>query len=189
MTRCKLQLALMTAALLLAPGLARALPALHGVVGVASARPALLETGLVMGAGATALTTGAFAWGVQTSLGSAAESDEFWAVSHLEWRLRLLGALQRRIGRGMVGLRLGVGSSLVYERRDRHQAGRMGGFVDDLSDSALALVPGADLQAAVGVAVSGHWGVSLSAGPSLHLPSSGGARLGFFGQVGIARLP
>ena len=175
--------------LLLTPAALEAMPALHGSVGVASAMPALLDTGMALGVGADVLTTGTLAWGLQSSIGSAAENDEFWAVSHLEWRLRLLGALQYRAGRGIIGLRLGAGFSLVDETRQRHQAERLGASAGDLDTSALALVPGADLQVAVGVAVLGAWGVSLAAGPSVHLPSSGERRFGFVGQVGIARLP
>ena len=175
--------------LTLVPAALEATPALHGSVGVTSALPALLDTGMALGAGAELLTTGTWAWGIQSSVGSAAENSKFWAVSHLEWRLRLLGALQRRVGRGLFGLRLGAGFSLVAETRQRHQAARLGGSLGNLEDSAQSLVPAVDLQVALGLAVLGNWGVSLAVGPSLHLPPSGDPRPGFVGQVGIARLP
>ena len=181
----------MPALMLLAvwPATSLATPAVHGSVGVSSAMPVLLETGMALGAGAEVLTAGGLAWGLSTSLGTAGESNQTWGVDHLEWRLRLLGALQHRAGRGLFGLRVGAGFTLVGETRLRHQAARLGLPDEEAEASALALVPGADLQVAIAVEVLGGWGVSFAVGPSFHLPVSGSARVGFNGQLGIARLP
>lgn len=182
---------LMPALMLLAawPSATLAGPAAHGSLGVSSALPALLETGMALGVGAEVLTAGGLAWGLSTGLGAAGESNQTWRVEHLEWRLRLLGALQHRAGRGLFGLRIGAGFTLVGETRLRHQAARLGLPDEEAEVSALALVPAADLQVAIAVEVLAGWGLSFALGPSLHLPVSGSARIGFNGQLGVARLP
>lgn len=77
--------------------------------------------------------------------------------------------MQHAIGRGLVGLRLGAGGSLVHEHRTRHQGGRAGLEGDALEATNLALVPTATLDAALGLHIRGPWMLHLAAGPSVSL--------------------
>jgi hypothetical protein len=156
--------------------------------GLTLALPTTLQTGLSMGAGGGVSLGRTFAWGLRGSWSSATESSLAWAVTHDDFRLRGTFAAQRRVGRGMLALRLGAGPTLIYERRVRNQGVRAGLTGSDLEASSLALAPAGELEGVVAVHVAGPWLFVLSGGPSL-LILDGGAHLGWTTQLGVGWQP
>ncbi len=159
---------------------------IHG--GLVVGPPTALPTGLSTGFG-TGFTRGrTLVYGARASWSTATESTMAWTVTHRDLRLRLTGGLQHVAGRGTFGLRLGLGGTLVHEARLRSQGERAGLTGDDLSTSALALLPAADLEAAVSLHVWREWLVSVSGGPSLAL-DGGRALAGWTATLGVAWRP
>ena len=152
--------------------------------GFAVGFPTALATGLSRGVAVGASYGRTAAVGVRAAWLTATESSLAWTVTQSDLRLRATGALQHTAGRGTLGLRLGVGGTLVHESRLRNQGERAGLMGSDLHTAALALVPAADLEATVGVHVAGGWSVALSGGPSLAL-IDGDAHASWIAQVGI----
>ncbi len=138
-------------------------------LGVFTALPAALGTGLSGGVGAGVLHAGWLTWGLRASYAQATEYTTTWATTHREFRLRAVGVLQRSLGRGAVGLRLGVGATLLYESRARAQAARLGDAGTGLDTSTWAALPGGELEAFVALPIVGPVGLGLSGGPSLHV--------------------
>ena len=90
--------------------------------GLVLALPTTLGPSLSTGFGLGVLHGGTFAWGARASWSTATESSIAWTVTQWDLRLRLEGAIQRRIGRARVGLRLGLGPTVIHETRDRNQS-------------------------------------------------------------------
>ena len=134
--------------------------------GLVLALPASLPTGLSSGLGAGVTRGRRFAWGVRGSWSSATESSLVWTVSHDDFRLRGVAALQQPAGRGVFALRLGLGPTFVHEQRTRNQGARAGLTGSDLESSALAVFPAADLEAVVTLHIVGRWSLVLAGGPT-----------------------
>ena len=148
--------------------------------------PTALPTGLSKGVGG-GITFGdcPLRWGARAAWVTATESTQVWEVTHSDLRLRLTGSAQHDAGRGSLGVRLGVGGTLVHESRVRNQGERAGVMGDALGDSTFALVPAADLEAVVGLHVIGSWLVVVSGGPSLAIVD-GGPRWSWTAELGVA---
>jgi hypothetical protein len=166
-----------------AGGLARAETVIDG--GMAVGLPAALPTGLSTGLGVGLSRGDALAWGARLSWSTATEYTLAWTVRHDDVRLRVVGALQHRAGRGTLALRLGAGGTLVREDRTRDQGSRAGLEGAALESTSVALLPAADLEAAVTLRVAGAWGLAVSGGPSLEL-LDGALRAGWIAGVGVA---
>ncbi|MCX5746215.1 MAG: hypothetical protein NT062_27375 [Proteobacteria bacterium] len=156
--------------------------------GLAVAMPAALPTGLATGVGIGMAHGRGVVVGARASWVTTTESSTVWTVTHSDLRLRLTGGLERTAGRGTVGLRLGVGGTVVHETRLRNQGMRAGLMGADLENAAIALLPAADLELVVGVHVSGHWLLELGGGPTLEV-LAGGAHAGFGAQLGVGWRP
>jgi hypothetical protein len=151
--------------------------------GLVLAAPATLGTGLSSGLGAGMTWGRRFAWGLRGSWSSATESSLVWMVSHDDFRLRAVGALQQPAGRGVFALRLGLGPTFVYEHRTRNQGARAGLTGSDLETSALAVFPGADLEGVVKLHIVGRWFLLLNGGPNA-IVADGALQFGWTAQIG-----
>lgn len=168
-----------------APGAEPADPRHLVTAGALIAQPAALQTGTTAGIDVSYRRRWRWpwlAWGVRASWSTATEYTLDWAVRDDEVRLRGFGAVQRRIGRGAVGLRLGLGGTLVHEGRTSSRVGRAGSGAD-LETSAWSFLPAAELEGTVQLRVLGSWGLVVSGGPSLHL-EAGAARFGWLVGLG-----
>jgi hypothetical protein len=160
--------------------------------GVVVGFPAALPTGLATGIGGGFTRGRGLAWGARASWGNATESSEAWTVTHDDVRLRVTGALRHTAGRGTIGLRLGVGGTLVHERRVRNQGMRAGLDGEDLATAATALYPAADLDVVVTLHIAGPWLLVASGGPSLTFALDDERRRihgGWTSQLGVAWQP
>ena len=156
--------------------------------GLVLALPATLPTGLSSGIGAGVTRGRRFAWGVRGSWSSASESSLVWTVSHDDFRLRGVAALQQPAGRGVFALRLGLGPTFVYEHRTRNQGARAGLTGTDLESSALAVFPAVDLEGVVTLHLLGRWSLVLSGGPTAMI-ADGALRGGWTAQLGAGWQP
>jgi hypothetical protein len=156
--------------------------------GLLLALPARLPTGLSSGLGAGVTRGRRFAWGARGSWSSATESSLAWTVSHDDFRLRGVAALQQPAGRGVFALRLGLGPTFVYEHRTRNQGARAGLTGADLESSALAVFPGADLEGVVTLHILGRWSLTLAGGPTA-IVADGALRWGWTAQLGAGWQP
>ena len=126
------------------------------MLGLESASPVALETGLAQGVGGeylhgihSGLNTASrsspessreetkrsrglscasgwvWKWGGRLAYRGLEEGSRGWLVEHQEWHSRAQIALTRLMGRGSVGLTLGVGGAYIVERQRRHQAQRL----------------------------------------------------------------
>jgi hypothetical protein len=155
--------------------------------GLALALPVALGTGLSTGVGAGAtIGAGHLAWGLRASWSTATVSSIDWTVSHDDIKLRAVGAVQQRAGRGRFALRLGVGPTIVHEARVRNQAMRAN--LTGLDTSTFAAAPAADLEAVVALHIAGPWLLTLSGGPSLSVVD-GSARWGWTSLLGAGWQP
>jgi len=146
----------------------------------------LLSVGTGVGAGVTygrRLLVGA-----RASWATATESSLVWTVTHDDYRLRAIAALQQPVGRGAFALRLGLGTTVVHEDRTRNQGARAHLTGADLSTSTTAALPAADLEAVVAVHVAGPWLFLVSGGPSA-LVSDGALVWGWTAQLGAGWQP
>jgi hypothetical protein len=150
--------------------------------------PAALTTGLARGVGAGVTVGRWLAWGARASWLTATESSLPWTVTHSDLRLRLTGALQKSAGRGTIGLRLGLGGTLVHESRVRNQGMRAGLTGSELENGAYMMLPAADLEAVVALHVAGPWLLVTSGGPSLDV-LDGRLHGGWTAQLGVAWQP
>jgi hypothetical protein len=156
--------------------------------GLVLALPARLPAGLSSGLGVGVTRGRRFAWGVRGSWSSATESSLVWTVSHDDFRLRGVAVLQQPAGRGVFGLRLGLGPTLVYEHRTRNQGARAGLTGADLETSALAAFPGGELEGVVSLHIFGRWLLVLSGGPT-GIVADGGVHFGWTAQIGAGWQP
>ena len=150
--------------------------------------PAALPTGLSMGAGAGVTMGQTLAWGARASWSTATESSLPWTVTHSDLRLRVTGAVQKAAGRGTLGLRLGLGGTLVHESRVRNQGMRAGLSGSELETSTFAMLPAADLDAVVALHVAGPWLLLMSGGPSVDVLDRR-LHAGWGAQLGVAWQP
>lgn len=156
--------------------------------GLALGFPAALPTGLAKGIGAGVTTGHTLAWGARAAWVTATESSLPWTVTHSDLRLRVTGALQKAAGRGTIGLRLGLGGTLVHESRIRNQGMRAGLSGSDLETSSFAMLPAADLDAVIALHVAGPWLLVTSGGPSVDV-LDGKLHAGWSAQLGVAWQP
>jgi len=150
--------------------------------------PAALPTGLSTGAGAGVTVGDTLTWGARASWVTATESSLPWTVTHSDLRLRVTGGVQAAPGRGTIGLRLGLGGTLVHESRVRNQGMRAGLSGSDLETSAFAMLPAADLDVVVALHVAGPWLLMMSGGPSVDVLDSK-LHGGWSAQLGVAWQP
>ena len=156
--------------------------------GLVLALPATWQTGLSRGIGAGVTRGRRFAWGVRGSWSTATESSLVWTVSHDDFRLRGVAAVQQPAGRGVFALRLGLGPTFVYEHRTRNQGARAGLTGPDLETSALAVFPAVDLEGVVTLHILGRWSLVLSGGPTA-IVADGALRGGWMAQIGVGWQP
>jgi hypothetical protein len=149
----------------------------------------VLSTGLTTGLGAAATyRLGVLRLGGRAAWVSATESSLAWEVTQQDLQARALVGIEHRAGRGAIGVRLGLGGSLIREHRIRAQGGRAGLEGDELEMTALALLPAADLEATIGVQIVGAWSAQLAGGPSL-LILDGEARASWVATIGVGWQP
>jgi hypothetical protein len=156
--------------------------------GFVLALPATWQTGLSSGIGAGMTRGRRFAWGVRGSWSSATESSLVWTVSHDDFCLRGVAAVQQPAGRGVFALRLGLGPTFIYEHRTRSQGARAGLTGSDLENSALATFPGADLEGVVTLHIFGRWSLTLGGGPTAII-ADGALHWGWTTQLGAGWQP
>jgi hypothetical protein len=150
--------------------------------------PAALPTGLARGIGLGVATGSTLALGARASWQTATESSLAWTVTHRDLKLRVTGALQKAAGRGTLGVRVGLGGTLVHESRLRNQGMRAGLSGDELETSAFRMVPAGDLDAVVALHVAGSWLLVTAGGPSIAV-LDGELRAGWSAQLGVAWQP
>jgi hypothetical protein len=156
--------------------------------GVMVGFPAALTTGLAKGIGVGVTSGRTFAWGARAAWVAATESSLPWRVTHSDLRLRITGAVQKSAGRGTIGLRLGIGGTLVREARVRNQGMRAGLMGSELETHSTMMLPAADLDAVVALHVAGPWLLVTSGGPSLDV-IDGKLHGGWSAQLGVAWQP
>jgi hypothetical protein len=158
--------------------------------GLVLAYPAALQTGMSAGVGATFMRVatggGWLAWGARASWSTSTEYSKAptYAVTNQEVRLRLCGQLQRAVGRGLFGLRVGLGGTLVYEDQTLVQGARAGVTGSQRETSNWSMLPAADLEGIVVLRVWSSWGMSVSGGPTLHGLHTG-VRAGWTSGLGV----
>jgi len=150
--------------------------------------PAALPTGLSTGVGAGVAKGRTLAWGARAAWVTATESSLAWTVTHSDLQLRVTGAVQKSAGRGTLGLRLGLGGTLVHESRVRNQGMRAGLTGSELETSAFAMLPAADLDAVLAVHIAGPWLLVTSGGPSVDVLDKK-LHAGWSAQLGVAWQP
>ena len=148
--------------------------------GLVLALPTALGPGLSTGFGLGATWGRGFAAEARASWATATESSIPWTVTQSDLRLRVGGVLQRTLGRARVGLRLGVGPTIVHETRVRNGS--------TLQTGAFATLPAGELEAVVAVHLFGPWLVTLSGGPSAALDDPG-FRAGWVSLIGAGWQP
>jgi len=156
--------------------------------GLVVAFPSALPTGLAKGVGAGVTCGGWLAWGARAAWVTATESSLPWTVTHSDLRMRVTGAVRHTAGRGAIGLRLGLGGTLVHETRIRNQGMRAGLMGSELETRSFALLPAADLDAVVALHVAGPWLVVMSGGPSVDVFEDK-LHGGWSAQLGVAWQP
>ena len=148
--------------------------------GLLLALPTALGPGLSTGFGLGVTWGRVFAVEARTSWSTATESSIPWTVTQSDLRFRIGGVLQRTLGRARVGLRLGVGPTIVHETRVRNGS--------TLQTGAFATLPAGELEAFVAVHLFGPWLVTLSGGPSAALDDPG-FRAGWVSLIGAGWQP
>jgi hypothetical protein len=150
--------------------------------------PAALPTGLAKGVGVGVSSGRQLAWGARAAWLTATESSLPWTVTHSDLRMRVTGAAQAAAGRGTIGLRLGLGGTLVHESRVRNQGMRAGLSGSALETSTFAMLPAADLDVVVALHVAGPWLLVTSGGPSIDVLDRK-LHGGWSAQLGVAWQP
>jgi hypothetical protein len=151
--------------------------------------PTALGTGLSSGVGAGVTYGRGLAWEARASWSTSTESSIPWTVTQDDIKLRAGAVLQHAFGRGRVGLRLGLGPTIVYESRLRNQGARAGLPASELETTSTEVFAAGDLEGVVGLHVFGPWLLALSGGPSLAIGSSGTARGGWASLIGVGWQP
>jgi hypothetical protein len=157
--------------------------------GLLLALPTALGTGLSSGVGLGVTRGRLLGWEARASWSTATESSIPWTVTQDDIRLRAGAVLQHVLGRARVGLRLGLGPTIVYESRLRNQGTRAGLTGSDLQTSATEVFAAGELEGVIGLHIFGPWLLAMSGGPGLALGSSGAARGGWLSQIGVAWQP
>jgi hypothetical protein len=150
--------------------------------------PAALPTGLTSGAGGGVTVGQTLAWGARASVSTATESTIAWTVQHVDLRLRMTGAVQKAAGRGLLALRVGLGTTVIHETRTRNQGMRAGLSGSDLETTALDALPAGDLEGVIALHIAGPWLAIVSGGPSLAIVD-GGAHASWTAELGIGWQP
>jgi hypothetical protein len=150
--------------------------------------PTALSTGLATGVGLGVSHGTTLAWGARASWQTATESSLVWTVTHRDFKLRVTGEAKATAGRGTLGLRAGLGGTLVHESRLRNQGMRAGLSGDELQSTALRLLPAADLDAVIALHVFGPWLLVTTGGPSVAV-LDGGLHASWTAQLGVAWQP
>lgn len=150
--------------------------------------PAALPTGLAKGIGIGVAAGRQLAWGARAAWLTTTESSLPWTVTHSDLRMRVTGAAQAAAGRGTIGVRLGLGGTLVHESRVRNQGMRAGLSGTALETSTFALLPAADLDVVIALHVAGPWLLVTSGGPSIDWLDSK-LHGGWGAQLGVAWQP
>jgi hypothetical protein len=135
--------------------------------GVVAATPTAFPTGLAKGLGGGITVGRTLTWGAQVSWATATESTIGWTVSHDDFAFRLTGGAHASVGRGMFGLQLGLGTTLVHEIRHRIRGDVAGSTGMALETTATAIGPAAGLDAVIRLHLTGSWMMVMSGGPSL----------------------
>jgi hypothetical protein len=158
--------------------------------GLLAALPAALPSGISTGIGAGLMHECGcrFGYGVRASWSTETASSVTWTVTHWDTRLRAVGEIRYEAGRGTLALRLGAGTTIVHEHRVRNQGMRAGLTGSELEDSATDALPAGELEAVVGLRITGPWLAMISAGPSLEV-LDGGLRGGWVAQIGVGWQP
>ena len=156
------------------------------LVGEPAALPAGITTGI--GAGLMRECGCLLSYGARASWSTESVSTTAWTVTHWDMRLRAVGMIRHDAGRGLLALRLGAGATIVHEHRLRNQGMRAGLTGSDLETSATDTLPAVDLEAVVGVRVTGPWLALISAGPSFDV-LGGSLRGGWIAQIGVGWQP
>ena len=157
--------------------------------GLLLALPTALGTGLSSGVGLGVTRGRLLAWEARASWSSATESSIPWTVTQDDIRLRGGLALQHDVGRGRLGLRLGLGPTIVHESRTRNQGQPAGLTGTDLQSSATEVLAAGDLEAVVALHVFGPWLLVMNGGPTLAVDASGSTHRGWLSQIGIGWQP
>jgi hypothetical protein len=148
--------------------------------GLVLALPTALGPGLSSGFGLGVTRGRLLALEARASWSTATESSIPWTVTQSELRLRVGGVIQHPLGRARVGLRLGLGPTIVHETRQRNGS--------TLQTSAFATLPAGELEAFVAIHLFGPWLVTLSGGPSAALDEPG-LRGGWVSLIGAGWQP
>ncbi len=151
------------------------------LVGEPAALPSGMSTGL--SAGITRMCGCHFEYGARIGWSTTTEYSEFWTVTHEDMRLRAIGGLVHRAGRGTVSLRLALGATIVHEDRTRNQT-----METALDSRAFDTLPAADLEASFAVHIAGPWLAIVSAGPSFDY-FQGSIAHGWMAEMGVAWQP
>ncbi len=163
------------------------------------ARPLALETGQTLGLSTSYLRQGTgLTWGGRLAWAGLSENSMSWAVRQDELHLLALLGVSLRQGRTVLGAAIGLGGSLAYERRERHQLDRLGPVVssgeraDDLRGSGTRFAPRTGLDLSVCMDVWSPFSFSLHGGPDLWLGvgDTDPIRVGWNASAGVSwRLP
>ena len=153
--------------------------------GVTAALPAALGTGLARGFGAGIAVGRALFVGARAAWLTAPETTIGWDVTHHDVKLRLTGGARTTVGRGSFGVRLGLGGTLVHERRERIGGDIAGAMGDLRRTTATELLPAADLDGVVSLHVTRGWMLMVSAGPSF-TRTHGEFQTGWSSYLGVA---
>ena len=153
--------------------------------GFAVARPAALPTGLAKGVGAGITLGDGLQLGARASWATATEYAIGWTVTHDDLRVAVTAGGQRSVGRGSFGLRAGVGGVLVHETRRRVRGDVAGARGAALEMASTALLPAANLDAVIGLHISGAWMMLFAGGPSL-VRVDGALHTGWTSHLGVA---
>jgi hypothetical protein len=143
-----------------------------------------MSTGAGLGFMRVATRGGMLAWGARASWSTATEYSLTDTVRNDDIRLRLCGQIQHAVGRGLFGLRVGVGGTVVYEGRTRGQGARAGLTGNELGSTTWATLPAADIEGVVVMRIWNDWGMSVTGGPTLH-GLHDGVRVGWSSGLGV----
>jgi len=158
--------------------------------GLLVAKPAVLDGSMSTGLGVDVVRHCGctLEYGAQLGWSRASGTSTAWSVTHDDLRLRAIGGVRRAAGRGAFSLRMGLGTTVVHEGRERNQGERAGLMGEDLRTSAWRAIPAGDLEVVVSVHVAGRWMAVIGGGPSLYLVD-GDVRAGWSAQLGAAWQP
>lgn len=156
--------------------------------GLSVGLPAALQTGQLNGFGFSYESGGeSLRWLGSATTGWAAESNTSWTVQHTEIRLRAGAGARKRLGRGLIMLRVLAGATVLNEFRERHQSNRLGSDVGPLTVSAWNTFAAVDVEAGVGLEIAEGWGIGLLGGPTVHFGATGNDSVGWAGKLVVRR--